>query len=96
MVCLRTWTDLKPSPSYVFWQVFSPAKVIFAGVGVLLLVHIFLYSIVLPIVTPMPFRQLEMFALTKKLLSTLSTVSKVLSNGSKSTLKWYRLSQCWI
>jgi len=30
------------------WQVFSPAKVIFAGVGVLLLVHIFLFPLYCP------------------------------------------------
>jgi len=69
------------------WQVFSPAKVIFAGVGVLLLVHIFLHSFVLPAVTPIPFRQLEMFALAKKLSSTFSSVSKVFSDASKSTLR---------
>jgi len=73
---------------YIF-QVFSLAKVIFAGVGVLLLVHIFLHSFVLLIVTPIPFRQLEMFALAKMLLSTFSSVSNVFSNGSKSTLRWY-------
>jgi len=60
--------------------------VIFAGVGVLLLVLNFLHSFVLPVVTPIPFRQLEMFALAKKLLSTFSSVSRVFSDGSKSTL----------
>jgi len=61
-------------------------KVIFAGVGVLLLVLVFLYSFVLPVLTPISFRQLEMFALAKKLLSTFSSVSNVFFDGSKSTL----------
>jgi len=61
--------------------------VIFAGVGVLLLVLIFLHSFVLPVVMTIPFRQLEMFAQAKKLLSTFSSVSKVFSDGSKSTLR---------
>ena len=57
---------------------------IFAGVGVLLLVLNFLDSFELPVVTSFSFRQLKMFALAKKLLSTFSTVSKVFSEGSKS------------
>jgi len=48
LVRLRIWTDLRHAHSCIS-QVFSPAKVIFAGVGVLLLVVIFLYSFVLPV-----------------------------------------------
>jgi hypothetical protein len=58
--------------------------VIFAGVGVLLLVLNFLDYFGLPVVTSFPFRQLKMFALAKKPLSIFSSVSKVFSDGSKS------------
>ena len=60
---------------------------IFAGVGVLLLVLTFLYSFVLLVLTPISFRLSEMFALAEKLLSTFSSVSNVFSDGSKSTLR---------
>jgi hypothetical protein len=38
----------------IYFQVFSPAKVIFAGAGVLLLVSILLYTFARAIVTPLP------------------------------------------
>ena len=42
LVGLCTWTRLRQF-SYIIFQVFSPAQVIFAGVGVLLSVRILLY-----------------------------------------------------
>jgi NAD/NADP transhydrogenase alpha subunit len=46
-------------------QVFSPAKVVFAGVGVLLLVCILPNKILWAIVTAPSLRQLRMFELAK-------------------------------
>ena len=45
MVCLKTWTSRRSADSYIF-QVFSPANVIFAGIGILLSVCIFLLTFV--------------------------------------------------
>jgi hypothetical protein len=41
LVCSRAYTYLKFASLYLFWQLFSPASVIFAGIGVLLSVCIF-------------------------------------------------------
>jgi hypothetical protein len=38
LVCFNTWDRLR-SPCLYYSQVFSPAKVVFAGIGVFLLVH---------------------------------------------------------
>jgi hypothetical protein len=48
LVSLRTYTCLNLR-AHILWQVFSPAKVIFAGLGVLLLVRILLYTSAKPI-----------------------------------------------
>ena len=48
LVCVRIWTDLIHAPSCIL-QVFSPTKVIFAGVGVLLLVHTFFVLVDFPL-----------------------------------------------
>ena len=75
------------------WQVFSPAKVVFAGVGVLLLVcRLFLYNFRELIVNPTLPRQLRMFGQAKTLLSTSSSASKCFSDGSEPTHK-FRLPQ---
>lgn len=44
LVSFRTRTCRRTALIYTEWQIFSPAKVIFAGVGVLLLVCFFLIS----------------------------------------------------
>jgi len=46
-------------------QIFSPGKVIFAGVGVLLLVRIYLNTFASAIVTPIFLRQLRAFRKAK-------------------------------
>ena len=66
-------------------QVFSPAKVIFAGVGVLLLVRHSPHTSAQAVVTPMSVRRPRMFAQAKTLLLTFSSASKVFSDVSKST-----------
>jgi hypothetical protein len=53
LVCLRTSTSSEIHSLIFICQVFSPAKVIFAGVGVLLLVRILLYTFARAIVTPL-------------------------------------------
>ena len=58
-------------------QVFSPAKVIFAGVGVLLLVRFLLRAFVRAIVTPAFLRQQRMFAQAKIRSSTSSNAWNV-------------------
>jgi hypothetical protein len=67
------------------WQVFPPAKVIFAGVGVLLSVCNLFNSSVRAIVTPASLRQLRMFEQVKTLLSTSSSASKCFSDASRPT-----------
>ena len=51
-------------------KVFSPANVIFAGIGVLLSVGTLLLAFVWAIVTPKFLRQLRILGKAKKLLST--------------------------
>ena len=61
------------------WQVFSPAKVIFAGVGFLLSVCRLLFFFATfreLIVIPIPLRQLRMFGQARALLSTSSSALK--------------------
>jgi hypothetical protein len=53
LVCIWTSTCLKSHFLMFIFQVFSPAKVISAGVGVLLLVRIPLYPIARALVTPL-------------------------------------------
>jgi hypothetical protein len=57
-------------PLIFTWQIFSPGKVIFAGVGVLLLVRIYLNIIALAIVTPISLRQPRVFRKAKILSLT--------------------------
>ena len=61
--------DIKVSEIYILiiLQVFSPAKAIFAGIGVLLSVCILLNTFVPSIVIRTTLRQLRMFARAKKL-----------------------------
>jgi hypothetical protein len=58
LVCLRERTCLKSTLSYPIFQVFCPAKVIFAGVGVLLSVRILHSTFAWAIVTSSSRRQL--------------------------------------
>jgi hypothetical protein len=67
------------------WQVCSPAKVIFAGVGVLLSVCNLLNSSMRAIVTPASLRQLRMLAQVKTLLLTSLSVSKCFADASRPT-----------
>jgi hypothetical protein len=64
LVCLITWTCLISAPSFIR-QVFSPAKVVFAGVGVLLSVRILLNEILWAIVTRPSLRQSRMLEQAK-------------------------------
>ena len=65
MVCLirRTWSDI--CTLMLIRQVFSPAKVVFAGVGVLLSVCILLNKILWALVTHTSLRQLSMLERAK-------------------------------
>jgi hypothetical protein len=71
-------------------QVFSPAKVIFAGVGVLLSVRSLLNSFVRAIVTPTSLRQLRMLKQAKTLSSTSSSASKCFSDVLRFTHKYHQ------
>ncbi len=64
-------------------QVFSPAKAVFAGVGVLLLVSGLVHSIVRTLVTLSILRQLKMSLRAKTSSSTSSDVSTVSSVDSR-------------
>ena len=75
----------------LIFQVFSPAKVIFAGVGVLLSVCILHFHFVRAIVTPASLRLLGMFVQAKKLSLKYSIVLKTFSDASKSTRRYHRL-----
>ena len=72
------------------WQVFSPAKVIFAGVGVLLSVCSFLNNFVRAIVTPASLRQLRMLERVKTLSSISSNASKCFSDALRRTHEYHR------
>jgi hypothetical protein len=68
--------DVKVSEIWILiliLQVFSPAKTIFAGIGVLLSVCIILNTIVRTIVIPMALRQPRMFAQAKMLFLRCSS-----------------------
>jgi len=73
------------------WQVFSPAKVIFAGVGVLLSVCIYpFYNFVRVTVMPISLRQQRMFGRAKILLSISLSSSKCFSDVWMPTQKCRR------
>jgi hypothetical protein len=73
------------------WQVFSPAKVIFAGVGVLLSVcTILLNNFVRVVVMPTSLRQQRMFGQAKTPLSISLSASKCFSDVWMSTHKYRR------
>jgi len=90
LVRLRIWIDLRHAPSYVFCRSSHRQKWFLLVLVFSFWYLFFFYYFVLAVVTPIPFRQLEMFGLAKKLLSTFSSVSKVFSDGSKSTLRSHR------
>ena len=90
LVRVWIWTDLRHAPSYVFRRSPHRRKWFFLVLVLCFWYVFFFYSFVSAVVTPIPFRQLEMFVLAKTPLSTFSIVWKVFSNGSKSTLRWYR------
>jgi hypothetical protein len=71
------------------WQVFSPASVVFAGIGVLLSVCT-LNKLVWNIVTHTFLRQLRMFRQAKLLLWTYLSASRVFSDVSRYTRKCRR------
>jgi hypothetical protein len=88
LVCFRDFSEVG---SLIFmWQLFSPASVIFAGVGVLL-------SVCIPVnfawatVTHSPLRQLKMFEQVKTLSLTSLSALKCFSDVSRSTQKYGRL-----
>ena len=68
-------------------QVFSPAKVIFAGVGVLLLVRFLLKISSTANITPTCHRQLRMFEKVKIRSSIFLNASRGFSDASRSTQK---------
>jgi hypothetical protein len=72
------------------WQVFSPANVIFAGIGVLLSVCIYLDGFAWTIVMPRSLRQLRALARAKTLFSTSLSALKCFSGVSRSIQKYPR------
>ena len=70
----------------LMWQLFSPASVIFAGVGVLLSVRIII-NFTCATVTHGSLRRLKMSGQAKKLLSTSSSGLKCFSDDSRFTQK---------
>ena len=75
----------------LLFQVFSPAKVIFAGVGVLLSVCILFSHFARPILTPTYLRLLGMFVQAKILSFTSLNVLKTFSDVSKSIPRFHLL-----
>ena len=65
-------------------QVFSPASVIFAGIGILLSVCTLLISFMCAIVTPLSLRQLRIPGRAKTLLSTYSNALRCFSDVWRS------------
>jgi hypothetical protein len=72
LVCFREWTPSEIHSFLSISQVFSPAKVISAGVGVLLSVRILHCTLTWAIVTTTSCRQLWMFVQARTLSSTSS------------------------
>ena len=68
----------------LIWQAFSPATVIFSGIGVLLSVRILLNSFVLAILTPTSPRQPRMLEQAKTFLSTFLSALRCFSDVSRS------------
>ena len=85
LVCFRTCTCLICFLIFM-WQLFSPASVIFAGVGVLLSVCI-LINFARAIITHTSLRLLKMFEQAKTLLSTSLSGLGCFSDASRSTQK---------
>ena len=72
-------------------QVFSPANVIFSGIGVLLMVNIIFDLSLLVIITVAFLRRLKMSTRAKMCSLTSSCASSVFSNVSNHTRKCHRL-----
>ena len=85
LVCFRTCTCLICFLIFM-WQLFSPASVIFAGVGVLLSVCI-LINYAWAIITHTSLRLLKMFEQAKTLLPTSLSGLGCFSDASRSTQK---------
>ena len=80
------FVNVNPSvPLMPIGQAFSPAKVIFAGAGVLLLVSTLVYSLVSALVTLVVYRRLGMSNTAKMSLSISSSAFKVSFEDSKFT-----------
>ena len=85
LVCPKTCASMK----YILismWQVFSPASIIFAGVGVLLSVRI-LNTLAWDNVTHISIRRPRILERAKNLSSTSLATSKCFSDASRSTQK---------
>jgi hypothetical protein len=89
LVCPSKCAYFRSKFSCFTWQVFSPANVIFAGIGVLLSVCI-LNNLACDIVTHTFFRQRRMFGQVKTLLWTSSSALKCFSDVSRCTRKYRR------
>src|SRR5579863_9475640 len=88
MPLVKNWTE---THAYTYiWQVFSPAKVIFAGVGVLLSVSIFLDTLALANLSSTIFRQRRTYGQAKTPSSTSSKEQRTFSDASRATLRWRR------
>ncbi|KAI9441066.1 hypothetical protein BJY52DRAFT_1320872, partial [Lactarius psammicola] len=70
--------------------VFSPAKVIFAGIGVLLLVSIIVDPTLWPTMTARSFRRPRTLLLATTLSLTSSNALRTSSNGSRPIQKFHR------
>ena len=87
------WSPMSTVCLYLFLQIFSPAQVISAGVGVLFLVKIILVTFVQGFLTVMYVRQPRMSRQVKKHSLISSSASSTSSNGSKLTQKCHQLTQ---
>jgi hypothetical protein len=82
---------MKNSWSNIYFQAFPPANVVFAGIGVLLLVRVLHVYLSQPILTPRVSRRLKIPALGKTSSLRFSTASIVSSIGSRYTLASHQL-----
>ena len=73
------------------WQVFSPANVIFAGIGILLSVCTLFGSLMWAIVTPLSLRGIRMLEQAKTPSSTSLSALKCFSDVSRCTQKCRQL-----
>ena len=88
LVCFETSTLRNP---YLIStpQVISPAKLIFTGIGVLLLVRTLLNTFVWAIVTLTSLRQLRMLGKSKPLLLKSLSALDIFSDASRPTSGWH-------